>query len=97
MKISPIDIRKLLTELWLSGLSDEKIGRAIGTTAATVNRLRLGVHRSTNTERAAKIANFHKSHFRDRNGVKVNSLPCCKEAAYRPDQRQKRSRMVGTR
>lgn len=97
MNIEPIDIRKLLTELWLSGLSDEKIARAIGTTGATINRLRLGQHRSTNIDRATKIANFHERYFRSRKGSRVTSLPCCKAAeARRPDQRQKRSRMVGT-
>jgi DNA-binding Xre family transcriptional regulator len=63
MEISPINVQKLLTELWLSGLSDEKIAQAIGTTCATVNRLRHGKHRSTGLERGVKIANLHAHRF----------------------------------
>lgn len=91
MQISPIDVRKLLTELRLSGLSDAKIGKATQTPGATITRLRNGRHRTTSVDRAIKIANFHRSYFAKKEAAAKVSL-----VVSRTDQRQKRSRMVGT-
>lgn len=63
MRISPINIQQLLTDLHESGLSDESVGLAIGAPRETVNRLRHGRHKSTGIERAIKIVNFHQRHF----------------------------------
>ena len=69
MKISPIDVQKLLTELRESGLSDERIGRIVEAPRATINRLRHGKHNTTSIDRAIKIANFHQRHFAKRVAV----------------------------
>ena len=62
--IKPIDVRKLLMELWESAdLSDAKIGKAVETPAPTITRLRTGVHKTTMVDRAIRIANFHARVF----------------------------------
>ena len=66
MRITPIDVQKLLSELRESGLSDERIGRVVGAPRATINRLRHGKHKTTGIDRAIKIANFHERHFAKR-------------------------------
>jgi hypothetical protein len=62
--IQPIDVRKLLTDLWeKGGLSDEKIGKQVSTPGPTINRLRTGIHKTTDANRAIRIANFHAQTF----------------------------------
>lgn len=62
--IQPINVQKLLIELWSeAGLSDAKIGKAVSAPAATITRLRTGVHKSTDVNRGILIANFHARIF----------------------------------
>lgn len=59
MTHAPIDVQKLLGELWSAGISDATIGKSVGAPTATINRLRNGIHKSTKVERAIRIANYH--------------------------------------
>jgi len=65
--IQPIDVKKLLTDLWANaGLSDAKIGKEIDAPAATITRLRTGVHKTTDINRGILIANLHAKFFQQR-------------------------------
>jgi hypothetical protein len=66
--IQPINVTKLLNELFVaevSGkkLSDRKIGEAVSTTGATICRLRKGIAKGTNSDLAIAIANYHAQVF----------------------------------
>lgn len=64
MTIPHIDVQKLLSELWaVKGLSDAKIGQAVGVSDSIIWRLRVGRHKKTDSDRAIRIANFHAQIF----------------------------------
>lgn len=62
--LSPMELKKMITEIHEAGFTEKKIGDHVGLDQATIHRLRVGKNKSTNFEAGLEIAALYKQVMR---------------------------------